>query len=392
MPTITLQPDATAGIDCYIDEQTSSSNYNDTYLKTGQYDYSYSCSCGTCCNYCSYSCNPYSCNCSTCCNTCTCTCCSACGATSGIYSCGSRVYTYWYSCSAANCSSCGSYSCGCQTCYQTCSGYDCGACGSYTCCSTCWSYNGIYRSFIKFDLSSIPAGATVSSATLTLTRSSEGSGTSVSVHQVTSSWSETTPTWGSPPTYNATELTSATVGTGETSWSVTTAVQNWVNAAWANYGFAIKATNENDYYIFFHSSDSSTASARPKLSVTYNTVPNTPTPVSPSSGASIKRNQSNTFDWTFSDPDSGDSQSAWALKRVTAGTNYWWNTSSSSWQTSEVFNAGTADQYSFGSNTWPVGAHTWSVATKDSQGAAGSYSLARNVNVTSPFGGWGQAI
>lgn len=47
----------------------------------------------------------------------------------------------------------------------------------------------------------------------------------------------------------------------------------------------------------------------------FNLPPNAPTLVSPAAAATIYKNQTNNFDWDFLDPNVGDTQSAWMIRR-----------------------------------------------------------------------------
>ncbi len=76
-----------------------------------------------------------------------------------------------------------------------------------------------------------------------------------------------------------------------------------------------------------------------------------------------------TLDWSFSDPDPGDTQSSWALSRqIGAGTVQYWRSSDSTWQATEQQNAGSSTQVTFAAG-WAAGtdaAYTWKVRVWDS--------------------------
>ena len=150
------------------------------------------------------------------------------------------------------------------------------------------------RSMVKFDLSSIPSNAIISSAIYSLVKVG-GSNTSLStsVHQVTNDWTEgaggcggtagivnwnkrmTSTDWNTPGgDFNATaESSIAIAGNGTYSWGVTNLVQNWVGGSSANYGFITKYTTENvNAQKDFGSSENSTLESRPSLTITY-TIP-----------------------------------------------------------------------------------------------------------------------
>ncbi len=131
------------------------------------------------------------------------------------------------------------------------------------------------RAFVQFDVSSIPAGSTVSSATLTLCATSvPGSTRTYDLHRVTASWVETTLTWNNQPGVAATLTDSSTTpaAAGCMSWTVTTDVQTWVDGT-ANNGWragdSVEDASRNESK--FRTRENGTASERPTLDVTYTT-------------------------------------------------------------------------------------------------------------------------
>lgn len=159
------------------------------------------------------------------------------------------------------------------------------------------------KSLVKFDLSSIPAGATILSAILTLTTITEDSTTNfnVLVHRSLVEWFEgqenAAPpasgrdgstwdhrnaigsiTWaggaggaaGSDYASSATATTLVTEANPDTSfdWNVAADVQYWVDGN-ANYGWWILGVSGTNTRKVFHQSGSSTAASRPKLVIEY---------------------------------------------------------------------------------------------------------------------------
>ena len=149
----------------------------------------------------------------------------------------------------------------------------------------------IWRSLIKFDLSSIPADATITSAILSLWTKTDLSSTTSThyLYRVLKNWVEaeanwnrasTALAWGTAGCNNATDKESTEIGS--TSVSATesvnteiqfsldvTKVQEWVSGAVANYGMLLRTTTElNDMWLW-HSSSGTTAAYRPKLVVEY---------------------------------------------------------------------------------------------------------------------------
>lgn len=154
------------------------------------------------------------------------------------------------------------------------------------------------RTLIKFDLSSIPANATINSATLSLWQATDLSDNArdLIVFRSLRAWSETQATWNVYTTGNSwagsgasdptdtepggigTRAFSASEANGEKQWALSaSAIQQMVAGSWANNGFLIAASVEtNDMYLF-RSSDYATAVERPKLVIDYSEATNTPT-------------------------------------------------------------------------------------------------------------------
>jgi hypothetical protein len=128
-----------------------------------------------------------------------------------------------------------------------------------------------FHGLIKFDLSSIPTGATVSSAKLTLVLGggsmSVGASDVVNIGVVSSAWNEN-------QTYNMGVPSSTPSGLSVTQPSspvvisgLGSIVQNWVSTPANNNGLMLTTTN--DMYIRFQSSENGTVASRPALEVTY---------------------------------------------------------------------------------------------------------------------------
>ena len=129
------------------------------------------------------------------------------------------------------------------------------------------------RSFVQFDVSSIPASFTVQSATLILCATSTPVvSRTYNVTRVTASWVETTVTWNNQPAVAGSTTDTAASATGCLNWTVTDDVQTWVNGTTAN-GWRISDSVEGsitDYNSDFRThEDTAGATEVPSLKVTY---------------------------------------------------------------------------------------------------------------------------
>lgn len=97
-----------------------------------------------------------------------------------------------------------------------------------------------------------------------------------------------------------------------------------------------------------------------------NTAPNAPILLSPGDASLVDRNVSQRFDWDFSDPDAGDSQSAYNFRYRAVGAATWTETG---WQ------ASTQTYHDVSGGTFADGTdYEWQAATKDAQGVEGPFS------------------
>lgn len=131
------------------------------------------------------------------------------------------------------------------------------------------------RAFIRFDISALPSGA--SSAILRLYIRRGLVATTCGVHQVTATWTETGPTWTTPPAYNSVPSSQITMLAAPSNsptvyeWvecDITTLYNTW--KAGSNYGLMLKV-DESVYDTEFEIYDRSTSTAPagpPQLVVT----------------------------------------------------------------------------------------------------------------------------
>jgi hypothetical protein len=112
--------------------------------------------------------------------------------------------------------------------------------------------------FIKFNLSGIPADATVQKAVLRVFMNSPSSPVtgSFDVYEIDSPWAEKTITWNNKPPLGSSATGNMPVPLGAASYQnyvlvdITPLVQNWVNGSIANNGIALGLTAGNGTYQF----------------------------------------------------------------------------------------------------------------------------------------------
>jgi len=133
-----------------------------------------------------------------------------------------------------------------------------------------------YRTFLQFNLASIPSGATIQSASLRLyLYDAPGASRTYEAHRVTASWAESTITWSNQPGAATSATATTSTGTSDNvtlAWSVAADVQVFVSGSQTNNGWRIKDETESgssDREGRFRSKEYGTASQRPQLVVTY---------------------------------------------------------------------------------------------------------------------------
>lgn len=156
----------------------------------------------------------------------------------------------------------------------------------------------INRSLLRFDLSSIPAYATIVSATLSLRAKQDFSYNTraVKVYRVLRNWVEAQATWNvystgnswgtagcgnSSSDYDGTNVLASTnvpadVAAGtEIQWVFTATgreeLQKVIAGNYTNYGFLLKADTETQDFFYYYSSADATSGYRPKLVIEYTT-------------------------------------------------------------------------------------------------------------------------
>ena len=136
------------------------------------------------------------------------------------------------------------------------------------------SHGNNWRSLVRFDVSSIPGGSTMTSATLILCATKvPGATRTYEVHRATASWSESVITWNNQPSVAGVSNTAATPASPACmTWTVTSDVQAWVDGT-ANNGWRVNDSVESSatkYETKFRSrEDAVVPTERPKLEVKY---------------------------------------------------------------------------------------------------------------------------
>jgi hypothetical protein len=128
---------------------------------------------------------------------------------------------------------------------------------------------GPSQSFIRFDLSSLPAGitgASISKVNLVLFVNRIGTGGSIQVSQVLGPWTEGTITSNTAPmTGSAVNVASGLVADQFISVDVTSTFQTWLANPSSNYGLVITGVSPAD--VFLDSKESVTTSHQPTLMI-----------------------------------------------------------------------------------------------------------------------------
>ncbi|WP_417317661.1 DNRLRE domain-containing protein [Emcibacter sp.] len=140
-----------------------------------------------------------------------------------------------------------------------------------------WGYDTRSIGLIEFDLSAIPEGANINSATLEMYHGANSCyGCEYELYRVTSAWSEQSVTFNTAPSYDP--LVEATLLIEDTmfggiyrSWDITSLVTGWHSNSYDNYGMWVEGNFDlQNAVAYFRSSDSS-ASFRPKLTINFST-------------------------------------------------------------------------------------------------------------------------
>ncbi len=139
------------------------------------------------------------------------------------------------------------------------------------------------RSLLRFAIESLPRGAKIIDATLSLEHESGNDpDVPVTAHRVTKYWEEGEATWNRRETginwdtaggdFAAAIFATTEVGPASGvryEWDLTGLVQGWIDGTFPNYGVALATELDGAFGERFFSSDETDATRRPRLSVTY---------------------------------------------------------------------------------------------------------------------------
>lgn len=139
----------------------------------------------------------------------------------------------------------------------------------------------VNRALIRFDVTGIPSGATVQSATLTLCYSGNPSGGSQGhthdLHRATSGWTELVVTWLLQPTFSPAMTDSVVVPSSEQcmTFDVASDVQAWIDGTF-NFGWLLKDADESQSGSSdakYRSREDGSPTDHPHLDITYQPSP-----------------------------------------------------------------------------------------------------------------------
>ncbi|EYF00148.1 DNRLRE domain-containing protein [Chondromyces apiculatus] len=130
--------------------------------------------------------------------------------------------------------------------------------------------NGVNATaYIEQDLSFIPSGSEVVSATLTLSYSWKSTSGTIDVHRMLAPWQEATLTWNNASSYDPAvlaTLAAPAASAGTASVDLTALAQGWIDSAYPNDGIALVSTTDRTE---IRSSEYTTQADRPRLDICY---------------------------------------------------------------------------------------------------------------------------
>lgn len=164
-----------------------------------------------------------------------------------------------------------------------------------------------FVSLVQFNLSTIPSGADIQSATLCLNGvpGMDMGLTNMRVRELNGSWSETSVTWNNKPSVNPSGATSS-IPAPHSDWDcgdVTSQVTAWHSGARTNYGFLLDpSTPVNNQFAMYYNREVNFNPPYLRVEYTVNVAP-TIIVTQPSSNISVGQGDVVTIGWNGTDPD-----------------------------------------------------------------------------------------
>lgn len=129
------------------------------------------------------------------------------------------------------------------------------------------------NSYVRFDLTALPAGLTgsnVSKATVRLNVNGVTTSGTFDVYEVTKSWTEGSITYNNAPVLGTKVNSAVMIPTSKRNFidvDVTQALQDWLNGVQGNYGIALVPTSGSSISVSFDSKENTSTSHDPELTV-----------------------------------------------------------------------------------------------------------------------------
>jgi hypothetical protein len=129
------------------------------------------------------------------------------------------------------------------------------------------------NSYIRFDLTALPAGLTgsnVSKATVRLNVNGVTTGGTFDVYEVTKSWTEGSINYNNAPALGTKVNSAVMIPTSKRNFvdvDVTQALQDWLNGSQGNYGIALVPSSGSSISVSFDSKENTSTSHDPELTV-----------------------------------------------------------------------------------------------------------------------------
>jgi hypothetical protein len=166
------------------------------------------------------------------------------------------------------------------------------------------------RSLIKYNLTTIPSTATVTSAKLHLFAKTNnlngnpgnptfGTANTSLMQKVTTAWVPAQTSWNTQPTATVTNqktLAQSTSSVQDYTVDITDFVQSWVNKPDSNFGMLFRLQTEQYYNSMVFHSGTSAANVKPRLEICYNV--NTVLPLTLKEFTGVNNNQVNSLKWS----------------------------------------------------------------------------------------------